>query len=63
MSAVLSECRRYRYVLRRYWGDGLSGGRAAIFIGLNPSTADEASDDPTIRRCIGFAKAWGFPLV
>jgi len=31
-----------------------------LFIGLNPSTADAAVDDPTIRRCIGFAKAWGF---
>lgn len=30
------------------------------FIGLNPSTADETLDDPTIRRCINFAKAWGF---
>jgi len=30
------------------------------FIGLNPSTADETKDDPTIRRCIGFAKAWGY---
>lgn len=30
------------------------------FIGLNPSTADENLDDPTIRRCIGFSKAWGF---
>lgn len=30
------------------------------FIGLNPSTADETNDDPTIRRCINFAKAWGF---
>jgi hypothetical protein len=31
-----------------------------MFIGLNPSTADETQDDPTIRRCIGYAKAWGF---
>lgn len=31
-----------------------------MFIGLNPSTADELVDDPTIRRCVGFAKAWGF---
>lgn len=31
-----------------------------MFIGLNPSTADETQDDPTIRRCIGFAKAWGY---
>jgi hypothetical protein len=32
----------------------------AMFIGLNPSTADETLDDPTIRRCIGYAKAWGY---
>lgn len=31
-----------------------------VFIGLNPSTADETDDDPTIRRCIGYAKAWGY---
>ena len=30
------------------------------FIGLNPSTADETKDDPTVRRCVGFAKRWGF---
>ena len=30
-----------------------------MFVGLNPSTADESTDDPTIRRCIGFSKAWG----
>ena len=32
----------------------------AMFIGLNPSTADETKDDPTIRRCINFAKTWGY---
>ncbi len=57
-SAVLSDCRRYRYSLTRSWADHFSSGQAAIFIGLNPSTADETADDPTIRRCIGFAKAW-----
>ncbi len=31
-----------------------------MFIGLNPSTADERLDDPTIRRCLGFTKAWGY---
>jgi len=31
-----------------------------MFIGLNPSIADERIDDPTIRRCIGFAKKWGY---
>lgn len=55
--AVFSTCRRYRYRLwRRISGDP---GTVA-FIGLNPSTADEREDDPTIRRCIGFARAWGY---
>lgn len=31
-----------------------------MFVGLNPSTADDQCDDPTVRRCIGFAKSWGF---
>lgn len=31
-----------------------------MFVGLNPSTADETLDDPTIRRCVGFAKDWGY---
>jgi hypothetical protein len=61
VSAVFSSCRRYRYTLTRQWQDMLPGsGKYAMFIGLNPSTADEVDDDSTIRRCIGFAKAWGF---
>lgn len=55
--AVLSECRRYRYRLWRGWGDG---NHRVAFVGLNPSTADEVDNDPTIRKCIGFAKRWGF---
>lgn len=55
-SAEFSADRRYRYVLRRIWAPDLS---ACVFIGLNPSTADETQDDPTIRRCIGFARRWG----
>lgn len=55
--ASLSECRLYRYALWRTWGEN---SQHVMFIGLNPSTADESVDDPTIRRCIGFAKAWGF---
>lgn len=35
----------------------------ALFIGLNPSTADQNKDDPTIRKCVGFAKRWGFEAV
>jgi hypothetical protein len=55
---VLSSCRCYRYSLWREWDAGNS--QYALFIGLNPSTADEINDDPTIRRCIDFAKRWGY---
>lgn len=53
--AVLSPCERYRYRLWR----GDEPGRQAIFIMCNPSTADAAADDPTIRKCVGFAERWG----
>jgi hypothetical protein len=58
-SAYLSEDRQYRYSLIRDWSDGAPLRRVA-FIGLNPSTADENTDDPTIRKCISFARSWGF---
>lgn len=51
-SAIISDCGRYRYRLERRWADG----PALTFVMLNPSTADASVDDPTIRRCIGFAK-------
>ena len=54
-SAAISDDGMYRYSLTRAW----SAGPAAVFIGLNPSTADGTEDDPTIRRCVGFAKRWG----
>lgn len=54
--AVISDCGRYRYRLGRTWDDALPG---ATFIMLNPSTADASVDDPTIRRCIGYARTWG----
>ena len=47
----------YRYTLVRTWN---STAEPLVFILLNPSTADASQDDPTIRRCIGFAKRWGF---
>src|SRR5262249_50597363 len=53
--AAFSPCGRYRYALSRRLG---RAGRTATFILLNPSTADAVSDDPTIRRCLGFAKRW-----
>lgn len=55
-NARFSRCRNYRYSLTRSWNEG-SG--KAVFIGLNPSTADKLQDDPTIRRCVGFARSWG----
>ena len=55
---IFSLDRVYRYALWRCWGDPDRDGYLA-FIGLNPSTADEQNDDPTIRRCIGFAKSFG----
>ncbi len=55
-SAILSPCRLYRYELWRRWSDA----PAAAFIGLNPSTADELVDDPTIRKCIAYAQRWGY---
>ena len=54
-SAEFSECRLYRYSLRIVWGTALP---LASFVGLNPSTADEWQDDPTVRRCRTFAESW-----
>jgi hypothetical protein len=54
--AVFSPCRTWRYTLTRTWADG----PLAMFVGLNPSTADETRDDPTIRRCVRFAREWGY---
>lgn len=53
-SAIISECGLYRYQLTRTWDIG----KPAVFVMLNPSTADANEDDATIRRCIGFAKKW-----
>lgn len=55
-SAVISECERFRYRLDREWDASLP---KTCFVMLNPSTADGEDDDPTIRRCMGFARGWG----
>lgn len=55
--AIFSKCRKYRYVLRRVWDNKKN---TVNFIGLNPSTANELDDDPTIRRCVNYAKAWDY---
>lgn len=55
--AVFSPDRRHRYLLSRRWRhDGPTVG----WLMLNPSVADAGNDDPTVRKCIGFSRAWGF---
>ena len=54
--AIIDPTGTYRYLLTRIWDENQP---PAVFIMLNPSTADAEEDDPTIRRCMNFAKAWG----
>jgi hypothetical protein len=55
--AALSACGRYRYTLWRIWDEARP---PALFVMLNPSTADADVDDPTIRRCMRFARDLGY---
>ena len=58
--AVISDCGNYRYLLTREISEPLfSRGPACCFVMLNPSTADAQQDDPTGRRCMGFARREG----
>jgi hypothetical protein len=54
--AFISDCGTYRYALMRRWAEGWP----LRFVMLNPSTADASLDDPTIRRCTGFARREGY---
>ena len=56
-SADISDDGLYRYWLSRRLG---MGERTILFVGLNPSKADGQTDDPTIVRCVGFARSWEF---
>ena len=58
-AADISPCQTYRYSLTRRWVAD-PHARVLTFVMLNPSTADADTDDPTIRRCIGFARREGF---
>ena len=55
-SAVISECGVYRYRLTRFWEEEKPG---ALWIMLNPSTADAKEDDATIRLCARYSQSWG----
>lgn len=60
--ALFSNCEKYRYRLWRRWaeeGDVRRAGFWAVFVMLNPSTADAEKLDPTVRRCVSFAQRWG----
>ncbi len=61
-TAELSDDGVYRYALERRWQAelGLQSELAVLFVMLNPSTADESADDPTVRRCVSFASSWGY---
>ena len=58
--AHFSADRKYRYLLGRRVSNSK---RRLLFVMLNPGTADESHNDPTIRRCIGFAECWNFGLL
>jgi len=55
--AIISRDKKYRYQLWRTWDRAAD---RALFIMLNPSTADATKDDPTIRKIIGFARRWDY---
>lgn len=55
-TATFDGPRRYRFRLSRVWDPD---GPRVNFVMLNPSTADAFALDPTVRRCVGFAKRWG----
>lgn len=55
--AAFSRCGNYRYALWREWDSSLP---QVMFIGLNPATADAEKDDNTMRRCMFYARDWGY---
>ena len=56
-TALYSPCERYRYALTRIWD---SAGGKVLFVMLNPSTATEVQNDPTVERCERRARALGY---
>ena len=75
-AAVIDATGEYRYVLYRWWCDEMACRWRVpsetfavpvvpfvLWVMLNPSTADAEIDDPTIRRCIGFTRVWGYEML
>ncbi len=60
LSAVGRKAKWRMFGVKDGAGQELGEPLSCVFIMLNPSTADAEQDDPTIRRCIGYAKAWGY---
>jgi hypothetical protein len=58
--AVFDATGRYRYWLWRCWDEDLP---CLGFVMLNPNRADATIDDPTVRRCLGFAKSWNYGAI
>lgn len=56
-NAYFSPCRTWRYFLHRIWDPEK---QLLLVIGLNPSTADETKNDPTVTRCVNHARTWGY---
>lgn len=63
LSAVISDDGKYRYWLKRDMSKYELEARPCVFIMLNPSTADHKNDDPTIRRCRGFAEQLNYNML
>ncbi|MCA9117393.1 MAG: DUF1643 domain-containing protein [Planctomycetaceae bacterium] len=55
-TCAFSRCRTYRYRLEIHWSDG----PCINWLMLNPSTADEVANDPTVERCERRSRAWGY---
>lgn len=55
--ALIDESKKYRYQFTCEWNDG---GRYVTFIMLNPSVGNQTQPDPTLRKCISYAKKWGY---
>ena len=55
--AIYSDCEKYRYILERIWDK--NNGKI-MFLALNPSTATEEKNDPTVARMVSFARSWGY---